>query len=125
MSTNQYTVNAIRQQIESLQRTIKNLEELVDRIDLEDDEETISVETVAPEPRRRPTFLGVYDSEGQEIHVGVTVNFLSRRKFTLKTDEFYKVSDNLERVTARDNKKRSISRAPGNLKVVGVTFLRV
>ena len=49
MSTNQYTVNAIRQQIESLQRTIKNLEELVDRIDLEDDEETISVETVANE----------------------------------------------------------------------------
>ena len=104
MSTNQYTVNAIRQQIESLRRTIKNLEELADRIDLEDDEETISVETVAPETHRRPTFLGVYDSEGQEIHMGNTVNFLSRGKFTSKTGEVYKVSDNLERVTARDNK---------------------
>ena len=105
MSTNQYTVNAIRQQIDSLQCTIKNLQELVGRIDLEDDEETISVETVAPEPHMRPTFLGVYDSEGQEIHVGVTVNFSPRGKFTSETGEVYKVSDNLERVTARDYKK--------------------
>ena len=136
MPTNQYTVNAIRKEIESLRRSIKTLEELADRIERgtleeladrierEDDEETISVETATPVPSRRSTFLGVHDSQGKEIHVGDTVNFLSKGNFTSKTGEVYKISGNLRRVTSRDKENRSISRAPNNLKVVGETFLR-
>ena len=69
-------------------------------------------------PHLRPTFLGVYDSEDQEIHAGDTVQFLSGGRFNTKTGVAYKVAGNLKRVTARDRKKQSISRAPENLKVI-------
>ena len=74
-----------------------------------------------PQPRRCPTFLGVYDLDGQEIHTGDTVQFISIGKLTSKTGVAYKVADSLERVTSRDRQKRIISRAPENLKVIKIS----
>jgi len=84
-----------------------------------------SIPEATPQPRSRPTFLGVYDSEGQEIHAGDTVEFLSGGKYTSRTGIAYRVADNLERVTARDRQNRCISRAPENLKVIKFSTSRV
>ena len=61
-------------------------------------------------------------SNGKPVLV---VQFLSGGKFTSKTGIAYKVADNLERVTARDSQKISISRAPENLKVIKFSTTRV
>ena len=127
MTSNAQTIANIEQQISFLYTTIENLQNIIERLEISDEtSEAESSTTIYEYNTPRPsTFLGVYDSENREIHIGDTVKFLSGGKLGSKEGTVYKVSDNKERVTSKDSRDRSISRAPSNLKVIGITASRV
>ena len=127
MTSNAQTIANIEQQISFLYTTIENLQNIIERLKISDETSEAESSTTIYEYNtpRFSTFLGVYDSENREIHIGDTVKFLSRGKLGLKEGKVYKVSDNKERVTSKDSRDRSISRAPSNLKVIGITASRV
>ena len=68
--------------------------------------------------RHGPRSTGVHDRDGTPICIGDEVIFLTKGLHTSKRGVVYKVSSNKSRVTSRDNKDKSISRAPHNLRVV-------
>ena len=57
----------------------------------------------------------VRDTNNTEILIGDEVRFLTRGVYDSWTGVVYKVSSNGARVTARDDRGRSISRAPSNV----------
>ena len=59
----------------------------------------------------------VRDRDGTEILIGDRVLFLTRGLYSSRTGIVYKISQNGERVTSRDERDRSISRAPYNLRI--------
>ena len=60
----------------------------------------------------------VRDRNGTEILIGDEVMFLTQGAYNSWSGVIYKVSSNGARVTARDNNRRSISRAPNNVEIV-------
>ena len=72
--------------------------------------------------RRTPQYihwhLVVQDRDGTKILVGDTVIFLMRSLFSSRSGVVYKISENGETVTSRDNHNWPISRAPYYLRVV-------
>ena len=103
------------------ERTLEELNNLrltIDRIEkelniLKEREDIADRETIS----RRPKATGVNDRDGTPIKIGDTVVFLTRGLFGSKEGVVYKVARNKARVTARDYKNNSISRAPHNLRV--------
>ena len=69
--------------------------------------------------RTAPTFLGVLDANGEDIHTGDKVGFLSKRHFKSKHGTVYKVSKKIKTIISMDNEGRNISRAPENIRVAG------
>ena len=65
-----------------------------------------------------PRSTGAYDCDGTQIYFGDVVEFQTKGKYKSSRGIVYKVSSNKLRVTARDEKNFSISRAPKNLKIV-------
>ena len=59
----------------------------------------------------------VRDRDGTEILIGDRVRFLTRGLYSSRTGVVYKISRNGERVTSRDERNLSISRAPYNLQI--------
>ena len=62
--------------------------------------------------------LVVRDTNDTEILIGDKVRFLTSGVYDSWTGVVYKVSSNGARVTARDERGRSISRAPSNVEVI-------
>ena len=60
----------------------------------------------------------VRDRDGTEILIGDRVIFLTRGLYSSRSGTIYKISSNGERVTSRDDRNRSISRAPHNVRVI-------
>ena len=58
------------------------------------------------------------DVNGTEILIGDEVRFLTSGVYNSWTGTVYKISRNGARVTAKDERSRSISKAPGNLEVL-------
>ena len=70
-------------------------------------------------PRNCPhTHPVVRDRDGREIIIGDQVIFLTRGLFSSDRGTVYKVTDSGARITARDQYRRSISRAPLNVHIV-------
>ena len=59
------------------------------------------------------------DKDGNAIHIGATVQFLTRGKFKSKSGVVVRFSRNCERVFSRDSERNEIARAPYNLRVTG------
>ena len=133
---NEHIAATIRQEIERLTLSIDTLQELLLTVETNDngsletagtDATTVTDREERAQPptrrsvtlpnQRESTYLGVHDAVGTQIHIGDTVKFLSKGSFTSDTGVVYKISGNLRRVTAKDNKNRSISRSSINLQV--------
>ena len=92
MNSNAYAIGVIKQEIETLQNTINNLKSILIQFVI-DDCPSESLSSLEPNRQSAPTFLGVFDIDGEEIHTGDTVEFLSEGKFQSKQGTVYKVSD--------------------------------
>ena len=60
----------------------------------------------------------VHDWRNCEILIGDSIRFLTRGRSNSREGIVYKISNNGARVTARDDRGRSISRAPRNVEVI-------
>ena len=68
--------------------------------------------------RGPPTNPLVQDRDGDNIHIGDQVIFLTRGLYNSTTGMVYKVSSTGSRITARDDSGRSISRRPSNVQII-------
>ena len=68
--------------------------------------------------RGPPTDLLVQDRDGEDIHIGDQVIFLTRGLYNSTTGRVYKVSSTGSRITVRDDSGRSISRRPNNVRII-------
>ena len=59
------------------------------------------------------------DKDGNAIHIGAAVQFLTRDKFKSKSGGVVRFSRNCERVFSRDSERNEIARVPNNLRVTG------
>ena len=74
MNSNALANAVIRQEIEALQNTIKTLRSFLIHFFL-DDSTTETSSSIELTQRSAPTFLGVFDIDGEENHTGDTVGF--------------------------------------------------
>ena len=79
-----------------------------------DQERRLSDQLKRPNPRS----TGVKDCDGTPIYIGDKVKFLTKGLHSATEGIVYKISSSKTRVTARDARNFSISRAPKNLKVI-------
>ena len=107
-----------------IQETIKKLKNL--RITIEEKEKELRL--LKENERKYKTKIqhqeakrtGTSDRDGTPIWFGDTITFLTKGLYGSSEGTVYKVAKNKSRVTARDTKGNSISRAPNNVRVVGV-----
>ena len=115
MNRENQDLSELRQELERLRITANNIERIINDTQVES--------VVQTNQDRRPrgyrhSHPAMYDSEGIEILIGDHVQFVTRGLFTSTRGVVYKISPSGNRVTARDNLRRSISRAPHNLRVI-------
>ena len=109
---------------EELCETIKRLKDL--RITIQEKEKELTkLKENEREYRRkveshRSRRTGTRDRDGTPIYFGDTVCFLTKGLYRSEEGTVYKVADNKSRITARDPKGNFISRAPNNVRVIGV-----
>ena len=115
----------------------RNIERLIHQAEEEQDQDQRQEEANPPETGdRRRTFVldedfprrprvnynkhhpVVFDSIGSKIVIGDTIAFMTRGRYNSREGIVYKISETGSCVTARDNRGRSISRAPQNIIVV-------
>ena len=117
MNSNAYAIEVIKQKIETLQNTINKMKSILVQF-ATDDCPSESLSSLEPNRQSATTFLGVFDVDGEEIHTGDTIAYLTEGKFYSKQGTVVKVSAQKRIVTSVDNGGRNISRAPANLRVV-------
>ena len=105
-----------RDEVEELRRELYRLRVAAERI------VNLLQTTEARRDRRTENYIHphpvVRDRDGTEILVGDRVLFLTRGLYSSRSGTVYKISRNGERVTSRDDRNRSKSSAPYNVKVL-------
>ena len=107
---------------EEYQKTINELERL--RITINEKEQELQKlkirekELKKNKRKEKSSDTGFYDRDGIPINIGDTVVFLTKGLFNTKEGVVYKLAENKSRVTSKDKRGNSISRAPYNLRVV-------
>ena len=116
-------------ELERFRAVTRNIENILDQALREEVEENPQGIPAPPElgegpinqDRRPRQYLHdhpvVRDQNGVEILIGDTVIFVTRGLFTSTRGIIYKITPSGTRVMARDNLRRSISRAPYNVIV--------
>ena len=91
MTSNAYAIAVITQEIETLQKTINKLKSILIQFAI-DDCPSESLSSLDPNQQSTTTFLGVFDVDGEEIHTGDTIEYLTEGKFHSKQGTVVKVS---------------------------------
>ena len=117
MTSNAYAIAVITQEIETLQKTINKLKSILIQFAI-DDCPSESLSSLESNRQSATTFLGVFDVDGEEIHTGDTIEYLTEGKFYSKQETVVKVSAQKRKITSIDNGGRNISRAPDNVRLV-------
>ena len=108
-------IEEVRRELNRLKIITNNLERILDNVDAEP-------EPQREETRRPPYYMHqhpvVRDIDRVEILIGDTVTFVFRGLYNTASEIAYRFSASGSRVTARDSRRRPISRAPHNLRVV-------
>ena len=118
---NAVNIEDLQEELWRIRITVNNIERILQTVRNQDRQDRGEDLWVNPADRRGPDYPHnhprVLDSEGTEILIGDTVNFLTRGLFTSTSGVVYKVSQSGNRVTSRDSFRRAISRASHNLRV--------
>ena len=108
-------IEQVRRELNRLRIITNNLERILDNVEA-------NPEPQREETRRPPQYVHqhpvVRDIEGVEILIGDTVTFVSRGLYNTTSGVIYSFSASGNRVTSRDSRRRLITRATHNLRVV-------
>ena len=136
MNRNRLSIEELRVELERLQLAAYNIEILIRQAKEEDQEQQQEEANPAEAGNRQRNFVldeefnrraGINYNEDHpvvhdwcdcEILIGDTVWFLTRGRYDSWEGVVYRISSNGARVTARDDRGRSISRAPRNVEVI-------
>ena len=128
MNRERVNIEDLRTELERLQLATRNIERLIQQAEEqaipEDPVNHQGDRIIDIEVNRREgiNYTGnhpvVRDVNGTEILIGDKVRFLTRGVYNSWTGVINKISSNDARSTARDDRSRSISRAPGNVEVI-------
>ena len=136
MNRNRLSIEELRVELERLQLAAYNIEILIRQAKEEDQEQQQEEANPAEAGNRQRNFVldeefnrraGINYNEDHpvvhdwcdcEILIGDTVWFLTRGRYGSWEGVVYRISSNGARVTARDDRGRSISRAPRNVEVI-------
>ena len=128
MNRERVNIEDLRTELERLQLVTRNIERLIQQAEEQAiPEEPVNhqgdrVIDIEIDRREGINYMGnhpvVRDVNGTEILIGDKVRFLTRGVYNSWTGIIYKISNNGARVTARDDRSRSISRAPSNEEVI-------
>ena len=112
-------IDELRQELESLRLAAVNIERLITAVAEQGERPTNQPQE---QNRRtedyRHTHPVVRDHLGVEILIGDQVEFVTRGLFSSTRGTVYKIATSGIRITARDQFRRSISRAPHNVRVI-------
>ena len=132
MNRDRLSIEDLRTEVERLQLAVRNIESLIHQAEEQEQEQANPAEA----GYRQGDFIFdidvnrradinytedhpiVYDWSNNEILIGDTVRFLTRGRYDSWEGVVYKISSNGVCITARDNRGRSISRAPRNVEVI-------
>ena len=135
MNGNRLSIEELRVELERLQLAARNIERLIHQAEEEQEQQQEQAEPAEAGNRQR-TFIideefnrraGINYNEDHpvvrdwcdcEILIGDSIRFLTRGRYDSWEGVVYKISSNGARVTARDDRGRSISRAPRNVEVI-------
>ena len=115
MNRENQELTELREELERLRIAANNIEQIINSAQ---EETTLQINRDRRPRGYRHNHPIVYDNEGTEILIGDQVQFVTRGLFTSTRGVVYKILASGNRVTARDNLRRSISRALHNLKVI-------
>ena len=128
MNRDRVSIEDLRTELERLQLAMRNIERLIRQAEEEvipenpENHQRVRIIDIVVDRRERINYTGdhlvVRDVNGTEILIGDEIRFLTRGVYNSWTGTVYKISRNGARVTARDERSRSISRAPGNMEVI-------
>ena len=136
MNGNRLSIEELRIELERLQLALHNIKRLIHQTEEEDQEQQQEQADPAEAGNRQRTFIideelnrraginynedhpVVHDWRDCEILIGDSIRFLTRGRYDSREGIVYKISNNGARVTARDDRGRSISRAPRNVEVI-------
>ena len=136
MNRNRLSIEELRVELERLQLAAGNIERLIHQAEEEDQEQQQEQANPAEVGNRQRNFVideefnrtaginynedhpVVHDWSDCEILIGDTVRFLTRGRYDSWEGVVYRISSNRARITARDDRGRSISRAPRNVEVI-------
>ena len=114
---NAQEIEDIRRELNQLRIITSNLERILENVEAEAEPQRQERDTRRP-PHYAHQHPVVRDIDGIEILIGDTVQFISRGLYNTTSGVVYKFSPSGTRVTSRDSRGRSISRAPHNLRVI-------
>ena len=132
MDRNRLSIEELRIELERLQLAARNIERLIHQAEEWDHEQQqeqanpteAGYRIIDEEFNRRAGIKYtedhpvVHNWSDCEILIGDTVRFLTRGRYDSWEGLVYKISNNGARITARDDRGRSISRAPRNVEVI-------
>ena len=112
---NAVDIDELRLELNRLRIAADNIERLITVAEEREEQER-------PESRRPRNYSHTHpvvrDRDGRDIIIGDQVIFLTHGLFSSDRGTVYKVLDSGARITAHDQYRRSISRAPLNLHIV-------
>ena len=109
-------VEELRQELNRLRLAAANIERILTAA--QGDDQDINQPRNRRPANYRHNHPVVRDHDGTEILIGDQVIFITRGLFTSTRGTVYKISASGSRITARDQLRRPISRAPHNVRVV-------
>ena len=128
MNRERVSIEDLRTELERLQLATSNIERLIQQAEEQANPgEPVNhhgdrVIDIEKDRREEINYRGnhpvVRDTNRTEILIGDEVRFLTRGAYNSWTGIIYKVSNSGARVTVRDDRGRSISRAPSNVEVI-------
>ena len=115
--TDNINVEELREELNWLRLATENIERIIERRNEEERETETEQENRRGDnyPHNHPI---VRDINGTEIIIGDRVEFVTRGLFNTTSGIVYKISASGTRVTSRDTLRRSVSRAPHNLRII-------
>ena len=136
MNRDRLSIEELRVELERLQLAARNIERLIHQAEEQYQEQQQEQANPAEAGDRQVDFMideefnrraginyakdhpVVHNWSDCEILIGDTVRFLTRGRYNSWEGVVYKISSNAMRITARDDRGRSISRAPRNVEVI-------
>ena len=112
-------IDELRQELERLRLAADNIERLINAAAEQEERPTDQPQVLSRRTEDyRHTHPVVRDHLGVEILIGDQVEFVTRGLFSSTRGTVYKIATSGTRITARDQFRRSISRAPHNVRVI-------